>query len=45
VVSRHALKNSLIVVVTILGIRWGYLLSEAVVVERSSRCPGSAGSC
>ncbi len=40
VVSRHALKNGLIVVVTILGIQVGYLLSGAVVVEEIFAVPG-----
>jgi len=40
VVNRHALKNSLIVVVTILGIQVGYLLSGAVVVEEIFAVPG-----
>jgi peptide/nickel transport system permease protein len=40
VVNRHALKNSLIVVVTILGIQVGYLLSGAVVVEEIFSVPG-----
>ncbi len=40
VVRRHALKNSLIVVVTILGIQVGYLLGGAVVVEEVFSVPG-----
>jgi peptide/nickel transport system permease protein len=40
VVSRHALRNSLIVVVTILGVQVGYLLSGAVVVEEIFSVPG-----
>jgi peptide/nickel transport system permease protein len=40
VVTRHALKNGLIVVVTILGIQVGYLLSGAVVVEEIFAVPG-----
>src|SRR5262245_21611940 len=40
VVNRHALKNSLIVVVTILGIQVGYLLSGGVVVEEIFSVPG-----
>lgn len=40
VVNRHALKNGLIVVVTILGIQVGYLLSGAVVVEEIFSVPG-----
>ena len=40
VVGRHALRNSLIVVVTILGMQVGYLLSGAVVVEEIFSVPG-----
>ncbi len=40
VVNRHALRNSLIVVVTILGVQVGYLLSGAVVVEEIFSVPG-----
>lgn len=40
VINRHALKNSLIVVVTILGIQVGYLLGGAVVVEEVFSVPG-----
>jgi peptide/nickel transport system permease protein len=40
VVGRHALRNSLIVVATILGIQVGYLLSGAVVVEEIVAVPG-----
>jgi peptide/nickel transport system permease protein len=40
VVAGHALRNSLIVVVTILGIQVGYLLGGAVVVEEIFAVPG-----
>jgi peptide/nickel transport system permease protein len=40
VIQRHALKNGLIVVVTILGIQVGYLLGGAVVVEEVFSLPG-----
>lgn len=40
VIERHALKNGLIVVVTILGIQVGYLLGGAVVVEEVFSLPG-----
>jgi peptide/nickel transport system permease protein len=40
VVERHALKNGLIVVVTILGIQVGYLLGGAVIVEEVFSLPG-----
>ena len=40
VVERHALKNGLIVVVTILGIQVGYLLGGAVIVEQVFSLPG-----
>ncbi len=33
VISRHALRNALIVVVTIIGLQFGYLLGGAVVIE------------
>ena len=40
VIERHALKNGLIVVVTILGIQVGYLLGGAVIVEEVFALPG-----
>jgi len=40
VIKGHALKNSLIVVVTILGIQVGYLLGGSVVVEEVFSVPG-----
>jgi peptide/nickel transport system permease protein len=40
VIERHALKNGLIVVVTVLGIQVGYLLGGAVVVEDVFSLPG-----
>src|SRR6266567_5422571 len=40
VIERHALKNGLIVVLTILGIQVGYLLGGAVVVEEVFSLPG-----
>jgi peptide/nickel transport system permease protein len=40
VVQRHALKNGLIVVVTILGVQVGYLLGGAVIVEEVFSLPG-----
>ena len=40
VVGRHALRNSLIVVVTVLGVQVGYLLSGAVIVEEIFSVPG-----
>ena len=40
VVVGHALRNSLIVVMTILGIQVGYLLGGAVVVEEIFAVPG-----
>jgi peptide/nickel transport system permease protein len=33
VVTRHALRNALISVVTIIGLQFGFLLSGAVVIE------------
>jgi peptide/nickel transport system permease protein len=40
VIQRHALKNGLIVVVTILGVQVGYLLGGAVIVEEVFSLPG-----
>jgi peptide/nickel transport system permease protein len=40
VVRRHALRNSLIVVVTIVGLQLGALISGAVVTERIFGLPG-----
>ena len=40
VVERHALKNGMIVVITVLGIQVGYLLGGAVVVEEVFSLPG-----
>jgi len=40
VIGHHALRNSLIVVVTILGVQVGYLLSGAVIVEEIFSVPG-----
>jgi peptide/nickel transport system permease protein len=40
VVGRHALRNSLIVVVTIVGLQLGGLISGAVVTERIFALPG-----
>ena len=40
VIQRHALKNGLIVVVTILGVQAGYLLGGAVIVEEVFSLPG-----
>ncbi len=33
VVTRHALRNAMIAVITIIGLQFGFLLSGAVVVE------------
>jgi peptide/nickel transport system permease protein len=40
VVLRHALKNALLPVVTIVGVQFGYLLGGAVVVEQMFGLPG-----
>jgi peptide/nickel transport system permease protein len=40
VVVRHALKNALIPVVTIVGVQFGYLLGGSVVVEQIFGLPG-----
>ncbi len=39
-VFRHALKNALIPVVTIIGVQFGYLLGGSVVVEQIFGLPG-----
>jgi peptide/nickel transport system permease protein len=40
VVLRHALKNALIPVVTVVGVQFGYLLGGSVVVEQMFGLPG-----
>lgn len=40
VIGRHALRNSLVVVVTIVGLQLGTLISGAVVTERIFGLPG-----
>jgi ABC-type dipeptide/oligopeptide/nickel transport system permease component len=40
IVRRHALRNALIPVVTVLGLQFGYLLSGAFVVENVFAWPG-----
>lgn len=40
VVVRHALRNALIPVVTIIGIQMGYLLSGSVIIEQIFGLPG-----
>lgn len=40
VVVRHALRNTLIPVVTIIGIQLGYLLSGSVIIEQIFGLPG-----
>jgi peptide/nickel transport system permease protein len=40
VVSRHALRNALIPVVTLVGVEMGYLLGGAVIVEEIFTLPG-----
>jgi len=40
VIWRHALKNSLIPVVTVVGLEFGYLLAGAVVTETVFAYPG-----
>lgn len=40
IVLRHALKNALIPVVTIVGVQFGYLLGGSVVVEQIFGLPG-----
>jgi peptide/nickel transport system permease protein len=40
VITRHALRNGLIPVVTIIGVEMGYLLGGAVIVEEIFALPG-----
>jgi ABC-type dipeptide/oligopeptide/nickel transport system permease component len=40
VIYRHALRNSLLPVITVLGFRFAYLLSGAVIVEQVFSIPG-----
>lgn len=40
VVRRHVLRNALVVVITVLGVQFGYLLGGAVVVEEIFAVPG-----
>jgi peptide/nickel transport system permease protein len=40
VVTRHALKNALIPIVTVVGIQLGYLLGGAVIIEAIFALPG-----
>jgi peptide/nickel transport system permease protein len=40
VVVRHALKNALIPVITVIGVQAGYLLGGAVVIEQIFSLPG-----
>lgn len=40
ILFRHALKNSFIPVVTVIGLQFGYMLSGAVVVEQIFTIPG-----
>jgi peptide/nickel transport system permease protein len=40
VISRHALRNALIPVVTIAGIQVGYLLGGAIIIEQVFALPG-----
>lgn len=40
VISRHALRNALIPVITIVGVQMGYLLGGAIIVEEIFALPG-----
>lgn len=40
VVTRHALRNALIPVITVIGIEMGYLLGGAIVIENVFALPG-----
>ena len=43
VVSRHALRNALLPVVTLTGIELGYLLGGTVIIEQVFALPDLAG--
>ncbi|MCB9423651.1 MAG: ABC transporter permease subunit [Actinobacteria bacterium] len=45
VIGRHAVRNSLIPVVTFIGADFGALLGGAIVTEESSTSAGSAVCC
>ena len=40
VLSRHALRNALIPVVTMMGLQFGFLLGGSIVVEKVFNWPG-----
>lgn len=40
IVRRHALRNALIPVITIIGVELGYLLGGAVIIEEIFSLPG-----
>lgn len=40
IVTRHALRNALIPVITIIGVQLGYLLSGSVIIEQIFGLPG-----
>ena len=40
VINRHALKNALIPVITVIGLQFGYLLGGAVLTETVYSWPG-----
>lgn len=40
VISRHALRNALIPIITVAGIQLGYLVSGSVIIERVFGLPG-----
>ena len=39
-VTRHALRNALIPIITIIGVQLGYLLSGSVIIEQIFGLPG-----
>ena len=45
VLLQHALRPSSFTLITVIGLNIGGLIGGAVIVERSSRCPASAGCC
>ena len=40
---RHALRNALIPVLTIIGLQFSFLLAGAIIIENVFSCPGSGG--
>ena len=45
VIQRHALRNAMLPVITILGLQFGFALGGLVVVEAAFNLPGQVASC